>query len=317
MEKAEKEEKDLEKPQEEKETTIEEIKKGNPSYSKKEFWNDRFQNTSGNFDWYAEWDQLKQFYKPLITEASKILMVGCGNSKMSNQMFNEGYKEITNIDISDVVIEKMKAEYPHLSYIEMDATNMTYNSNTFDCVIDKGTLDALMCSEDKKIPKKLISEMFRVTNVNGYCTIITHGEPNYRLDYIKESISDSGYLYEITHKKVGLSFMANLINSIRNTSKDHTIQTGLKDKHVLVASIIDAFVNTYNEENMNEEQKKTKKKIELQMKIQKMLKKYEKEKKGEKVDDDKEEEEEEDKKEKAISIRRNHCFLYIVKKISK
>lgn len=30
--------------------------------------------------------------------------------------------------------------------IEMDATAMAFDSNVFDCVIDKGTLDALMVS---------------------------------------------------------------------------------------------------------------------------------------------------------------------------
>jgi hypothetical protein len=35
-------------------------------------------------------------------------MVGCGNAKISEQMYDEGYTNIINIDISDVVVEKMK-----------------------------------------------------------------------------------------------------------------------------------------------------------------------------------------------------------------
>ncbi len=38
-------------------------------------------------------------------------MVGCGNSKLSQEMADEGYAYITNIDISDNVIVKMKNHY--------------------------------------------------------------------------------------------------------------------------------------------------------------------------------------------------------------
>ena len=36
-------------------------------------------------------------------------MLGCGNSKLSEQMYDAGYHEILNIDISESVIEQMRA----------------------------------------------------------------------------------------------------------------------------------------------------------------------------------------------------------------
>ena len=79
-------------------------------YAKKEYWNERFNNTDSNFDWYADWEQLSKYFISILTPNSKILMVGCGNSKMSNQMYSSNYKNITNIDISDIVIKKMKEQ---------------------------------------------------------------------------------------------------------------------------------------------------------------------------------------------------------------
>lgn len=40
-----------------------------------------------------------------------ILMVGCGNSRLSEDMFDDGFTTLTNIDVSRVVIEQMIARY--------------------------------------------------------------------------------------------------------------------------------------------------------------------------------------------------------------
>jgi len=55
---------------------------------------------------------------------------------------------ITNIDISNIVIKQMRdinnGTRPNLIYEYMDATQMTYPNERFSVVFDKGTLDALM-----------------------------------------------------------------------------------------------------------------------------------------------------------------------------
>lgn len=65
-------------------------------------------------------------------------------------MYNEGYHSITNIDYSDVVIEKMKARHwdkPSMKWQVMDINYMNFGPKKFDCIIEKGTLDALLVTE--------------------------------------------------------------------------------------------------------------------------------------------------------------------------
>ena len=47
---------------------------------------------------------LHKYAKP----ADRVLMVGCGNSRLSEDMFDVGYHGIVNIDISDTVIRQMR-----------------------------------------------------------------------------------------------------------------------------------------------------------------------------------------------------------------
>ena len=78
------------------------------NYSDKSYWDSRFSSsTSSDFDWYADWNQLKSHFS-FLSESDKILIVGCGNSKLSIQMYEDNFKDITNIDISSVVIKQMQ-----------------------------------------------------------------------------------------------------------------------------------------------------------------------------------------------------------------
>lgn len=62
------------------------------------------------FDWYAEFPELKETFEQqyCMEKSNSILMLGCGNSKLSDQMYEAGYHNILNVDISESVIQFMK-----------------------------------------------------------------------------------------------------------------------------------------------------------------------------------------------------------------
>lgn len=95
-----------------------------------------------------------------IEKSSSILVVGCGNSKLSEQMYDDGYRTIVNIDISQTVIDQMKETYDKkgkkMEWVAMDATNMQFDSEVFDVVLDKGTLDAVICGKDLTISTAML-----------------------------------------------------------------------------------------------------------------------------------------------------------------
>lgn len=63
-------------------------------------------------------------------------------------MFDDGYENITNIDISQTSIKAMTELYkdkgPNFKYIQMDVRAMDFAENSFDAVIDKGTFDSVV-----------------------------------------------------------------------------------------------------------------------------------------------------------------------------
>ena len=75
----------------------------------------KFIRQTGFFDWYAQWQEIRPIFNSFFPQNEhkddSYLMVGCGNSRLSEEMAIEGYARITNIDISSNVIEKMNAVY--------------------------------------------------------------------------------------------------------------------------------------------------------------------------------------------------------------
>lgn len=76
--------------------------------------------------------------------------MGAGNSRLSEEMHDEGYTTITNIDVSNVCIKAMKEKYKekddNFKYLLMDAKAMDFPEGSFDAVIDKATLDSVLVS---------------------------------------------------------------------------------------------------------------------------------------------------------------------------
>lgn len=107
--------------------------------------------------------------------APQVLVVGCGNSELSEQMYDVGMcEDIVNIDISDAVIRQMQersgSKRPKMSYLLMDMLQMDFPDAHFQVVLDKGTLDAILTDEEETTlakVDKMFAEISRVLQVGG------------------------------------------------------------------------------------------------------------------------------------------------------
>jgi ubiquinone/menaquinone biosynthesis C-methylase UbiE len=104
------------------------------------------------FDWLETYDTIKPFIEDaIIGKNAKVLILGCGNAEFSENMYDAGYHDIENIDISSVVIDQMSDRNwnrPEMQYKIMDVRDLQYPDNYFDMLIDKSTIDALLCGEN-------------------------------------------------------------------------------------------------------------------------------------------------------------------------
>jgi len=147
---------------------------------------------------------------------------------MSEEMYDEGYQSIVNIDISSVVVKAMQEKYkdkgPSFKYLQMDARAMDFEDGTFDCVIDKGTLDAILCGESSVAnAQKVLSEVYRVLAPKGVYILVSYGTPDHRTHYLKKPDLHWEVLPEQTVFKPTISTSIAVSNEDKDSPNYHYI----------------------------------------------------------------------------------------------
>jgi len=81
------------------------------NYSKASYWDARYTKDKEAFEWYQSYRGLKHIVKPLVKSDAKVLIVGCGNSRLSSDIYDDASTDVTSIDISQVqLLKKRRSE---------------------------------------------------------------------------------------------------------------------------------------------------------------------------------------------------------------
>ena len=164
------------------------------NYSSEQYWNSRYESNNNSHDWYYNFDVLKPLIELTIKKNHRkkssvyddidILEIGCGDRPLAIGIAKQNPKSIHAIDFSRSIITLLKRDVDNnnqsVLYQEMDARKMTYLDSSFDFVVDKGTIDAMLCCDDRKESYKnvtsIISETIRVMKNISSFMIISHIE---------------------------------------------------------------------------------------------------------------------------------------------
>jgi hypothetical protein len=77
------------------------------NFGKADYWDGRYFKNTETFEWYHDFQTLQELINRYCARDGKVLMLGCGNSRLTEEMYYDGYEEIESVDISRVVIDQM------------------------------------------------------------------------------------------------------------------------------------------------------------------------------------------------------------------
>jgi len=142
------------------------------------------------FDWYQKYSALKYLLGLYIAKSDAILVAGAGNSSLSEDMYEDGHANITNVDISRVVVDQMQERHrgkTSMAWQQMNMCALDFGDASFNVVLDKGTMDSILCGKGSITNvAAMCMEVSRVLKPDGVFIIVSYGIPGNRLQYLQE-----------------------------------------------------------------------------------------------------------------------------------
>lgn len=158
------------------------LPKETDDFRSKEYWKRFFEERGGKaFEWYSSFANIAPALRAELPSNDVTLLIpGCGNSDLSEQIYNAGYKSVTSTDFDSGVIDEMRKKTakrcPTLKWAVGDVRSMEFPAGSFDAVVDKGLLDAMMPSTATEVTAdvfKMLSECARCLKPGGVHIVVT------------------------------------------------------------------------------------------------------------------------------------------------
>jgi ubiquinone/menaquinone biosynthesis C-methylase UbiE len=132
---------------------------------------------------------------PQAANDEPILMLGCGNSRMGEEMIEKGWRgPLIQVDVSSRVVESMSQrcghliQQGHMNFIQDDATELSaFRPNMMQACLDKGLVDALFCADEFEQCQRVLNSVHRVLKPGGNLLVWSFSRPDFLLPRILDT----------------------------------------------------------------------------------------------------------------------------------
>lgn len=117
------------------------------------YWDNRYLDNDTGWDMNQPSPPLQFYIDSLQDSEINILVPGCGNAHEANYLLQKGFNNVTLIDFSKVVTDRLKENYKGKP-IKIINENFFEHSGNYDLILEQTFLCALNRSLQKQYPEK-------------------------------------------------------------------------------------------------------------------------------------------------------------------
>ncbi len=139
--------------------------KKQPDLLNEDYWSSRYQNNDTVWDMGKVSPPLKEYFEQLIDKSISILIPGCGNAYEAEYLLQKGFKNITLVDISPVLVNKLKKQFSVFLHKEINIIcgDFFALNQTFDLIVEQ----TFFCAIDPSLRTEYANKMHSLLNING------------------------------------------------------------------------------------------------------------------------------------------------------
>ena len=129
------------------------------------YWSDLYTNNEAGWDVGHITPALKEYFDQLTDKNIAILIPGCGNSYEGEYLLQNGFTNITLIDISAVLCENIKTKYAsYLSKrLQIICGNFFEHEGKYDLIVEQ----TFFCALDPSLRKNYVAKMPQLLKTGG------------------------------------------------------------------------------------------------------------------------------------------------------
>jgi len=108
-----------------------------------DFWDQKYKSHQKGWDLGQVSPPLKSFFDTISNKNSRILIPGCGNAYEAEYLLNEGFTNITLIDISPTLVKDLNSKFKNNNNIQIILGDFFEHKNQYDLIIEQTFFCAL------------------------------------------------------------------------------------------------------------------------------------------------------------------------------
>ena len=127
------------------------------------YWDNQYQSETTNWDLGEISPPIKSYVDTIENKEIAILIPGCGNSYEAEYLLNQGFSNITVIDISPILVAHLKVKFKDNQNIKIILGDFFQHQDTYDLIIEQ----TFFCAIPPSLRQRYVWKMDQLLNKRG------------------------------------------------------------------------------------------------------------------------------------------------------